>query len=235
MLDLEIRFDEKKLVGSIEHTFRALVAGVQMLQLDVQDLKIVTAYEAESKTRLETRLDQWPWITDEANQVLTVYLAKPLAFNETIKVKIEYSTSPDGLGLNWLNEKQTDSKMPFFYTDCQTYYCRSVAPLQDTPAVKAPYRAKLRITSPLIALASGRPVAEASDGDYSVFEYQQPNPVPSYLIAVLGGRLERRAIDKRTFVYAEPGMISRSAEVLSDIGDFLNLVRRMGKGRSKRN
>ena len=30
-------------------------------------------------------------------------------------------------------------KLPYMYTQCQSIHCRSVAPLQDTPAVKSTY------------------------------------------------------------------------------------------------
>ena len=206
------------------HTFKVVSADVSTIQLDIENVVVHAVLDADSGKALRFRVDEWPWITDESNQVLTIYLVQEYKLDSLLRIKIEYHTKPEGLGLNWLNENQTDTHQPFFYTDCQSYYCRSVAPLQDTPAIKAPFTAKIRVPRPLIALSSGVPVGQRIVDDMVEFEFNQTNPVPSYLIAILAGVLERRQIDHRTYVYAEPSMINTSAEVLSDIGEFMNIV-----------
>ena len=206
------------------HTFKVVSADVSTIQLDIENVVVHAVLDADSGKALRFRVDEWPWITDESNQVLTIYLVQEYKLDSLLRIKIEYHTKPEGLGLNWLNENQTDTHQPFFYTDCQSYYCRSVAPLQDTPAIKAPFTAKIRGPRPLIALSSGVPVGQRIVDDMVEFEFNQTNPVPSYLIAILAGVLERRQIDHRTYVYAEPSMINTSAEVLSDIGEFMNIV-----------
>jgi leukotriene-A4 hydrolase len=33
------------------------------------------------------------------------------------------------------------------FTECQDIHCRSVAPMQDTPAIKMPYQAEVRVVN----------------------------------------------------------------------------------------
>ena len=224
-LEVTVNFAERRLYGNITHTFLALASGVNKVQLDIENIKIVGVFDVSNNVPLKYTAYQWPWITDESNDALDITLSKALNFHDQIKVRIEYYTEPDGLGMNWLNENQTSTHQPFFYTDCQTYYCRSLAPLQDTPSVKSPFSAKIRTQKPLMALSSGHPIGERDiGGNMTEYEFIQVNPVPSYLLAVLAGVLERRAVDRRTFIYAEPYLIEKSVEVLSDIGTFLNIV-----------
>jgi len=224
-LDLSINFEERRIYGTIVHDFVSVSSGIKEVQLDVQDLVIQAVRDFDTMENLEFKLMEWPWITDESNQVLAIWLKRRLQYGEHVKVEIKFYTKPEGKGLNWLNENQTSTKQPFFYTDCQSYYCRSLAPLQDSPSIKAPFYAKIHARKPLNVLSSGPLVKTTEESEnMMLYEFYQPIPVPSYLIAVLAGVLEKRQIDHRTFVYAEPSMIERSADVLSDIGTFLNIV-----------
>lgn len=225
-LDLSVDFSKKQLIGSIVHTFQAVANNVESIHLDIESINIESIVEYPSNISISYRVDPWPWIKEDPNYALTIILNSPLQFNQTCKIKITYHTLPAGLGVNWLNESQTDSSAPFFYTDCETYFCRSVAPLQDTPSIKSTYTAKVRALSPLTVLASGLPKGKKVVGQVNEFYFEQPLPIPSYLLAILAGVLEYRSIDNRIGVYAEPGMVNKSVEVLSDMGTFLNIIER---------
>jgi len=57
---------------------------------------------------------------------------------------IEYETSPEAGGLQWLSAEQTAGKrQPYMFSQFQPTYARSMVPCQDTPSVKIPYRAKV--------------------------------------------------------------------------------------------
>ena len=59
-------------------------------------------------------------------------------------LRVYYQTAPGGQGLQWLGSDDTkDGKMPYMYTQCQPIYCRSVAPMQDSLALKITYDAKV--------------------------------------------------------------------------------------------
>ena len=50
--------------------------------------------------------------------------------------------------LQWLTEKQTSRHKPFLYTESEPIGARTWIPLQDTPQVRAPYKAKIHTDRP---------------------------------------------------------------------------------------
>ena len=73
-------------------------------------------------------------------------------------------------------------------------------------------------------LASGILKYQNEKNNMIEFMFEQVNPIPSYLMAILVGVLEKRSINERTYVYAEKELIEKSVKVLSDIGRFLDIV-----------
>ena len=64
-----------------------------------------------------------------------------------LNIVIEYETSPSCSALQWLPPAQTAGKThPYLFSQCQAIHCRSMVPLQDTPAVKSSYSAEVRFT-----------------------------------------------------------------------------------------
>lgn len=58
---------------------------------------------------------------------------------------IHYTTTKDAEAFNWLEPSQTSGgKKPYMFTQCEPIHCRSIAPMQDTPAIKQTYSAKIR-------------------------------------------------------------------------------------------
>lgn len=89
---------------------------------------------------------------------LHIPLPPHLVSGTSISVKVTYSTSTDSTALQWLDKewvflglktsihsirqkclhRQTKGKaFPFLFSQCQSIYCRTLAPVQDTPSVKA--------------------------------------------------------------------------------------------------
>lgn len=61
-------------------------------------------------------------------------------------LRINYETTDKANAFSWLTPAQTlGKKMPYLFTQCQALACRSVAPLQDTPAIKSTYDAKVKV------------------------------------------------------------------------------------------
>ena len=69
--------------------------------------------------------------------------------------------------MNWLKKEQTDGKNhPYLFTQCEPNYCRSFAPLQDTPAIKATYTANVTVESDLKVVMSAESVKNTTlDGN----------------------------------------------------------------------
>lgn len=74
----------------------------------------------------------------------------------------------------------------FRFSQCQAIHARSMLPCQDTPSVKAPWKAQIR--SPLRVLTSGQQLSSHIHSDNTTtYTSSQPVPVPSYLITLAAG------------------------------------------------
>ena len=61
-----------------------------------------------------------------------------------MKITITYTTADDASALQWLSPEQTAGKThPYLFSQCEAIHCRSMVPLQDTPAVKSSYSAEV--------------------------------------------------------------------------------------------
>jgi aminopeptidase N len=129
-------------------------------------------------------------------------------------VHVAYATSPEARALQWLEPAQTATDRPFLFTQSQAILARSWIPLQDTPAVRFTYRATVRAPRDLLVVMSAENPTALSPG--GVYEFEMPQAVPSYLMALAVGRLEFRPIGARCGVYAEPPVVEGAAWELAD-------------------
>lgn len=123
---------------------------------------------------------------------------------------MQYRTQ-SGPALSFLQPAQTASKThPFLFTQGQACLNRSLFPCQDTPAVRQGYSARVAVPHGLTAIMSAeRSPAEptATDDGMDVFSFKMAQCIPSYLVALAVGRLERREIGPRSAVFAEAPLI----------------------------
>jgi hypothetical protein len=113
-----------------------------------------------------------------------------------------------------LTPKQTSRHKAFLYTNSEPIGARSWIPLQDTPQVRATYRAQVHTDSGVRAVMSAENDPKANrNGDYS---FDMPQAVPSYLIALAVGDLQFKETGPRTGVYAEKSMIQAAAKEFAD-------------------
>jgi leukotriene A-4 hydrolase/aminopeptidase len=208
-LDWDVLFDQKVLKGNTTLTVER-TSQTEPLILDTRDLKI---------ERVETSVNglQYTAATftvGTSDKILGAPLTIPLPAQAT-RVRIHYSTSPGASGLQWLAPAQTAGKKdPFMFTQSQAIHARSWIPLQDTPAVRVTYNARVRTPRNLLAVMSAENDARTPrDGDYT---FRMRQPIPSYLIALAVGDLRFRSLGARTGVYAEPQVIDGAARELSD-------------------
>ncbi|TRY61051.1 hypothetical protein TCAL_17193 [Tigriopus californicus] len=135
-LQLEADFKGQVLKGSATLTLEKVDSKATQVVLDSSDLSIgqVTSGDEELK-----------FTVGEKQGFLgsAVVIELPKSTNPVLKVVVQYVTSPSASALQWLPPAQTAGKVhPYMFSQCQAIHCRSMVPLQDTPAIKMPYSAE---------------------------------------------------------------------------------------------
>lgn len=207
-LNLDVRFDKKVLDGVATIDFKKLDPNANELVLDTKDLTIrrVELFDGEWKPATYALSDP----DDLLGEKLTILLLET-----SRKVRIDYQTSPEAEGLQWLSPEQTQGKKhPYLFSQNQPIHARTMAPVQDTPAVRMTYTATLRTPPELIALMSAiQDPYTPRDGEY---EFDMPQPIPAYLLAIAAGDIKFKAINDTIGVYAEEYILDAAAEEFSE-------------------
>lgn len=208
-LDLDVDFAAKVLRGHVELQLERVNPQAQTLILDTRDLTIRAVQAGDGKQLKATSFTLAP--RDAVlGQALSIRMPA-----QADRVRIEYSTQPQASGLQWLSPAQTaGGKQPYLFTQSQAIHARSWIPLQDTPQIRAPYRAQIKTPKNLRAVMSAdNDPASPRNGRY---HFQMPQAIPSYLIALAVGDIEFRSTGPRTGVYAEPSLVAAAAKEFED-------------------
>jgi aminopeptidase N len=164
-----------------------------------------------------------PYTLGAADAILGAPLTIELPDGAT-SVRVQYYTSPNASGLQWLEPEQTaGKKFPFVFTQSEAIHARSWIPLQDTPGVRVTYSAHIRTPPKLLAVMSAEHVA-TEKGDYS---FQMKQAIPSYLIALAVGDLRFKALGRRTGIYTEPSVIAKAAFEFADTEKMVETTERL--------
>lgn len=131
-LELNALFEERTLHGFAEITLDRLDKTATELILDTMALRISKVEYSASGNGYRPAQFQMGSIHPILGTPMRVELPR-----YADRVRIEYFTDPNALGLQWLDPQQTSGKKhPFFLTQSQTIYARSWLPLQDSPQVR---------------------------------------------------------------------------------------------------
>jgi leukotriene-A4 hydrolase len=127
-------------------------------------------------------------------------------------VRIRYQTSADASGLQWLSPALTaDRKLPYLFSQFQAIHARSALPCQDCPGVKFTYQACVHLEPPFQALMSARRHPRLSSASPStspsLFQFWQPVPISSYLLALVVADLDSRPLGPRSQLWTERSML----------------------------
>ena len=219
-LDLEVDFQKKELSGRASLEVAA-APGAKEIVLDTRDLVIESVtgsveLQASGPRQTETPLTyQLGEAQGDFGRALTI------ALQPTTKwVHVRYRTSPGAAALQWLAPEQTaGGKLPFLFTQSQAILARTWIPLQDTPAVRMTYSARIAVPKiagkPLLALMSAENPQRPDER--GVYTFKMPQPIPSYLMALAVGDLEFRPLGARSGVYAEPSVVGPAANEFVDL------------------
>ncbi len=139
-LDLDVDFETRQLRGSVTLELDRVDPAARELVLDTRDLQIdsVKTAPAGSDDFRTTRFALDPR-DDELGSALRIAMPRDAA-----RVRVTYATTPQASGLQWLQPEQTaGQRAPFLFSQAQAVHARSMAPLQDTPWIRATYTATL--------------------------------------------------------------------------------------------
>ena len=218
---LDVDFVRRRLQGLVEIQFEKLKADADRIVLDSRALDVRSAEaSADGKTWTAAK-----FALGADNAVLGRPLTVMLPAAAT-RIRIAYFTVPEATGLQWLQPAQTaGKKQPFLFSQSQAIHARSWLPLQDSPAVRTSYEARVRTPKGLRAVLSAE-MAEQPDAD-GRWRFTMPQPVPSYLIALAVGDLAFRSMGPRTGVYAEPVSLKAAAHEFAETETTLALCEKL--------
>ena len=220
-LDLKVDFAHKQLdgVATLKLDWKNLAAST--LVLDTRDLKItsISALDAGGKA-IALKYALAPRDKDLGSK-LTIAAPKHPA-----QVRIVYTTSPEASGLQWLTPAQTaDKNAPFMFSQSESIHARSWVPLQDSPAIRFTYDA--HVTAPKnirVVMSALNDAKHPLDGD---FHFDQPHPIPSYLLAIAAGDIAVQETGPRSAVYAEPSVVARAAREFEDTEKMIETAEKL--------
>ncbi len=213
-LDLVLDFETKTLRGAATLSLDRLDPAVARLVLDTDDLKIlsVDALNAEG---------EWvpaAHVIGPDDPLLGAKLDIDLP-DGSWAVRIAYETDPGAAGLQWLTPEQTaGDETPFVYSQAQAIHARSIAPVQDTPAVRISYKARIGVEGVdpkdvLVLMGAGQDPDGARDG---AFTFDMPQRIPPYLLAIAAGDIVFKEINETIGVYAEPYIVEAAADEFAE-------------------
>ncbi|MEM9898115.1 MAG: M1 family metallopeptidase [Pseudomonadota bacterium] len=220
--DLDLDFETRSILGTVVLDVEKIDQTASRIVLDTDDITIAV---------VETSSADGVWAPTEFllgsdDPMLGAPLQIDLPSNVS-KVRIAYVTSSNAAGLQWLTPEQTaGAETPFVYSQAQAIHARSMAPLQDTPAVRMTYDAKISVKGVpeedvLVLMAAEQPADQTRDG---VFEFSMPQPVPPYLLAIAAGDMEFRGISDTIGIYAESYIIEEAAAEFSETPKMMDVA-----------
>ena len=222
--DLRVRVDFERRVLDGEVTLN-LAAGEARrrggaLDLDTRDLQIRSVYSARGEA-LKYELGR-------PDPVLGARLRVTLP-PDTERLTIRYRTSDQATALGWLLPEQTASKQhPYLFSQCQAIHARSIVPLQDTPRRRVTFSAELDVPDELASLMAARFIERRpGQSGRALDQWEMPQPIPPYLLALAVGRVVSRELSPRVRVWAEPSVVDAAAREFDGVEPMIEAAERL--------
>lgn len=213
VLLFDIDFSTQTVSGDVTYTIETL-HNVGKVVLDTSALTIVSADVDGKPAEFSLQSTVGP-----LGSPLTVDTGASTKFD----LHIAFQTTDKCSALQFLDKEATDGKkLPYLFSQCQAIHARSLFPCFDTPAVKTPYTFEAR--SPLPTIMSGRLVGTENN----MYKFNQPIPIPSYLVALASGDITKLPIGPRSHVYSEPLKVAACQhEFENDMESFLQAAEKL--------
>ncbi|CEL62166.1 leukotriene-A4 hydrolase [Rhizoctonia solani AG-1 IB] len=184
--DWLIDWKKRIILGSATHDLIANQDNVKQVVLDTSYLDIHGAEVAG--VVVEYDLKQRHPVMGNA---LAISLPSPLQKGDQLVLRVNYSTTTQCTAVGWLDKEQTSGKrFDYLFSQCQPIHAH-------TPSVKITYSADVTSLLPVLMSAlclsppSNDSVHEGKEVGVELVKYQynQPIPIPSYLIAIASGNV----------------------------------------------
>ena len=175
-LDIEVDITEGCISGSVSHTFTPFSSNCQRISFD-SDRTAIHGVTLKGQT-LDFQLN---------GQTLWIDLDKSYSWEDTITVKINYTSYPT-MGFYFVRpdssypEKQLQGWTQGEDTDNHFW-----VPMHDYPNDKMTWECKLTVDKPLSAISNGELVSVNEQGDQRIFHWRENVPNVSYLLSVAVG------------------------------------------------
>jgi aminopeptidase N len=223
-LDLAADFQAKTLAGTAALDVTA-EPGANEIILDVRNLDIRDVRDAAgAPLQFETGPND-PIL----GQPLTIRFPA-FAPGERRRIVIRYATRPDAAALQWLTPAQTaGGQKPYMFSQGQAILTRTWVPTQDSPGIRQTWDARIVAPSDLKPVMSAEAVGggQPAGPGLTAWRFNEPNPVPPYLIAIGVGDVAFEAIDERTGVWTEPSMLHDAHDELIPTAEMVDVAERL--------
>ena len=239
-LEVSINFDKKELDGTVKTEYEIINPDLKEIILDLHGPEIISVnlvteeldeiplkYEIYTKNKDKDALGTPLIINLESIKEENNSEYEKIFNDKLVTICIAFKTNEKCNGIQYLTKEQTyTKKYPFMFTQCEAILCRTLFPIQDTPSVKATYKVKTSIDSPLTFLFGGILKSHYYDSSEKkkIMRFEQNIPIPSYLVAFVAGELEYSKISKRCGVWAEKGLSAKAAWEFIDAEKYIEIA-----------
>ena len=152
---------------------RALKDEVKVVYLDAWDLNIYGV--TKDGQALQFGLEDPSNMAHEIGECLRIDLPEAAMKDQVLKIQVKYETTDKPTALNFLSKEQTlEKEHPYLFSQCEMIHARAMLPCQDSPGVKAPYTAKVKVVAPLKAVLGAILTKESTEDGFNIFEYEMP-------------------------------------------------------------
>ncbi|VDN24719.1 unnamed protein product, partial [Gongylonema pulchrum] len=205
-LDWVVDFQNRRIAGSAVLSLSIIKPTNKIIldsrSLEIQDAKLdgeTVKYQIENAGVLGEKI-----VVDDLDFLILHEQKKELTFI--------YRTGKQCTALQFLEAEQTATKKrPYLFSQCQAIHARSIIPCMDTPSVKQTYDAVVAVPNDLVCLMSAIATGQPQEvGELRKFAFKQPVRIPSYLVAIVVGLMEKRDLSARSSIWAEPPVVDKA-------------------------